>query len=396
MGGRTLVAALLAFGAAVAMAGCFLGFDSNWGAAKRAQRHLAEAGPAVIESPGEAANDAPATRRTWHIRFRPNQTYLTQTVDAPKQLDDLVEDATAVLEPALGLRLEVERLEPWSMESDDDLHAALAALESAERGDGVDLVVGLVGALPHQTDSLHEAGLATLLGKHIVLRAASRSGEYDNIDRTFDQLSVEERAKILRQRKRHRALAIFLHEVGHCLGALHDSDPRSLMGRTYGPKVSEFEPSTLALMHVALEAGDKKAVARGQLQILEGPATNDWLPVERDAEIVALRGFVESAKGASQIPAPSASPPPRVPDESLSDLDVGDRARLSRALQLFQAGAVAPSYQGALPLFARYPKSLVVQDFRCQLATVRWLPRKQLQDECAHVQALRAGADAGR
>jgi hypothetical protein len=69
MGGRTIVAALLVVGAAVATVGCFLGFDSNWGAAKRAQRRLAEAGPAIIESSGETANEVGMTRRTWHVRF---------------------------------------------------------------------------------------------------------------------------------------------------------------------------------------------------------------------------------------------------------------------------------------------------------------------------------------
>jgi Matrixin len=398
VGARSLVASLPFCGVAIAaMAGCFLGYDSNWGAAKRAQRHLAEAGPTIIESRDEPLAAAAPTKRTWHVRFRPNDAYLTQTVDAPKQLADLMDDATAVLEPALGLRLELQSLSPWTMALDDDLHGALDALVSTERADDVDLVVGLVGALPHQTDSLHEAGLANLLGRHIVLRAASRYGEYDNIERTFDQLSADERAKILKQRKRHRALAVFLHELGHCLGALHDSDPKSVMSWKYSPKVSEFGVGALALMRVGLDGGDKKSVARGQLQVLERPTgDSEWIPVERDAEIAALRAFIDPPRSTMPPVAPAARAPASVTEESLAELRAEDRARLSHALSLFQAGAVAAAYQSAMPLFALYPKSLVVQDLRCQLATVRWLPRKELQAECSHADALRAKVDAGR
>jgi predicted Zn-dependent protease len=42
-------------------------------------------------------------------------------------------------------------------------------------------------------------------------------------------LDDEARDRIVRARRRHRAEAVFLHEIGHVLGALHETDPVSLM-----------------------------------------------------------------------------------------------------------------------------------------------------------------------
>jgi hypothetical protein len=388
--GRLLLACVL-FSSATG-GGCFLGYDSRWGQAKQAQRQLAEAGPAATVA-DESPRPAPPTKRVWHVRFRPNQKYLAQTVDAPKQLEDLLADASNILEPMLGLRLEEERIVPWELDSDDDLRAVLGELRTAERADDVDLVVGLVGALPHQTESLHEAGMAALLGKHVVLRAASRGGELDAIDRTFDQLSAEERAAILKQRKRHRALAVFLHEVGHCLGALHETDPRSIMNRTYSPKQAQLDTSTISLMQLALDSGDRVSVARAQLELLRTSTANAWLATERDAQIVSLSAVIDAARTATTVrPAARPAAPPRDP---LPDLSPDDKNHFFRALQLFQHGIVGPAYAEGKPLFAAYPRSIPVQELRCQIATVRWLPKDQLLRECAPIGELRASPDGG-
>ena len=64
-------------------------------------------------------------------------------------MGDLVEDADRVLEASLGLRLEVETTRPWSLDADEHLDIALAALRRDDPGDDVDVdvVVGLIGAL---------------------------------------------------------------------------------------------------------------------------------------------------------------------------------------------------------------------------------------------------------
>jgi hypothetical protein len=47
------------------------------------------------------------------------------------------------------------------------------------------------------------------------------------------------------------------------------------------------------------------------------------------------------------------------------------------------------------PLFEAYPNVYAVQDFRCQLAILQWLPREDQEVECAALKRLSAPPDAG-
>ena len=212
----TVAAALACLFAGAAGIACY---DSRWGETKRAQQHAAAAAtPAAIQGEREELSEhAPdAGAHVLRVRFRPNEAYLTQTVDARKQIADMVDDANRVLEPTLAVTLTVEQIQPWSREIDAP-EPALGAIEAEDPAQDVELVVGMIGALPRQTESLHELGISRVLGKHMVVRAAGRLGERDAIESGFDELSVDDRAQLLRSRKRHRALAVFLHELGHCL-----------------------------------------------------------------------------------------------------------------------------------------------------------------------------------
>jgi hypothetical protein len=202
---------------ALSLPACFLGYDSSWGQAKAAQQRLAAS--STPTSIGVETGDPRhgQAKRTYRIRLRPNAHYLAQTVDAERQLRELVEDANRVLESGLGLELEVETIKPWSFDDDDRLDGALKTLAKDDAGQDVDVVVGLIGALPRPTESLHEVGLAELLGKHIIVRASSRLGEHDAVDRAMPDLDDDARDRVVRARRRHRAEAVFLHEVGHAM-----------------------------------------------------------------------------------------------------------------------------------------------------------------------------------
>jgi hypothetical protein len=384
--GLGLVAGLL-------LAACY---DSRWGEAKRAQQHAAAASKPADIAPADDERMADAGRRTLRIRMRPSERYLAQTVDAPKQIADLVEDANRVLGPTLALALVVDRVQPWTSDVDTP-DAALTALRTEDPGQDVDVVVGMIGALPRQTDSLHELGIATLLGKHVVVRAASRFDEHDAIDRGFSELSDDDRARIAKERKRHRALAVFLHELGHSLGAVHEVDPRSLMHPSYDPKMNGFGGIGIALMRVALDSDDRLVVARGQLALLRGVASSEWVTADRDQEAASLEATLAAAPGPARgrVADPGsqrASDPATDPGAAAAvatgpqapfELKGPDGKRYLDASALFQAGAVAAAYGTAKPLFARYPDVSAVQELRCQMATVRWLERDALRAECA-------------
>jgi hypothetical protein len=392
-----------------AVPACFVGYDSRYFEAKNSQRRVAaqEAPSAIIASP-DAPPPVRAARRALQLRVRPNRRYLAQTVDATKHVADLVADANGVLTPALALSLDVDRVEPWTNETDERLEPALAALAHDDAGSEVDFVLGLIGALPRPTDSLHELGMAELGGKHMVVRAPSRLGEQDAVERGFYELSEDDRRALLRKHERHRVLAVFLHELGHALGALHETDEGSLMRPTYSPKMNGFGGPCIALMRVALDRSDREGVARGQLELLRG-GQGSWIAADRDAQIARLEATLRDASRAkadgnetsvsagarlADGPGPSASraAPPEIKG--------ADRDRFEQALEALRAGRAAMAYQAAKPLFAAYPNVLAVQDLRCQLATIRWLEREQLKAECASYARLSpagdAGADGGR
>ncbi|HTB79098.1 MAG TPA: matrixin family metalloprotease [Polyangiaceae bacterium] len=374
---------------AVTPAACFLGYDSSWGQAKAAQKRLAaQATPGAIAAADDDSHRT-APRRTYRIRLRPDAQYLAQTVDPERQIGDLVEDADRVLEASLGLRLEVETTKPWSFDADEHLDIALAALRRDDPGDDVDVVVGLIGALPRPTESLHEVGYAEVLGKHLVVRAASRLGEHDAVDRALTELSDDERDRVVRARRRHRAEAVFLHELGHVLGALHEGDVTSLMHPAYDEKMKAFGDDAVILMRLALDETDRPSVVRAQLDYLRGAKTSAWGPGERDMAVKHLEAML------APTPAPTPDDSAPVAPVALAgapELQPSDRDRLARATEMFRAGAVPAAYELARPLFTAYPNTFVVQDLRCELATVRWLDKAALLAECAPSTRL---ADAG-
>jgi hypothetical protein len=376
---------------ALSLPACFLGYDSSWGQAKAAQQRLAASSTPASIGVETGEPDHGQAKHTYRIRMRPNAHYLAQTVDAEGQLRELVDDADRVLEPGLGLELEVEAIKPWSFDDDDRLEGAMKALAKDDAGEDVDVVVGLIGALPRPTESLHEVGLAELLGKHVIVRASSRLGEHDAVDRAMPDLDVDARERVVRARRRHRAEAVFLHEIGHALGALHEIDPASVMHPAYDTRMHAFGDNAIVLMRLALDDPDRTAALRAQLDYLRAatPASvAAWAPGERDAEIARLQAATSAAPAAAGTPTASADPTAEGPPELPSD----DRDRFARAMATLRAGNVPGAYEVARPLFTAYPGDYAVQDLRCQLATVRWLDKKAMLDECAPVGRL---ADAG-
>jgi hypothetical protein len=192
---------------------------------------------------------------------------------------------------------------------------------------------------------------------------------------------------VVRSRRQHRATAILLHELGHVLGALHETARDSLMHPTYDLKMDHYGAYSLALMRLALDAKDRASLAKSQLELLSATKEDPWIPGERDAAMARLAAVVAPPQQKPPSPAPPPAEP-AIPPELQGD----DREQYSRALDAFRAGSVAPAYALARPLFDRYPSSRAVQDFRCQLATVRWLAKGALVAECAGVIPL---SDAG-
>lgn len=354
-----------------AVGGCFAGYDSRWGEEKKLQQQRAAQSAPTLRGEGAPADEGkpPSTARKLRVRAYVARAYTTQVIDVPRTLRDLFEDANDVTEPALGVRLELEGIRSWEIAKDDDLKKLLTELRSADAGSDVDWVVGFVGALPRTSLSFHDLGMAETPGRHVVLRAPSSAARHDETERSYSELSEEERARVQKDHRRHRTAAVFLHEVGHTLGSLHERSDKSIMYPEYRPRMTTFGPDATLVMRAVLERRDAKtaeervALLRELGSALRRAPENAFFEEER-------RSFLPEIDRASA----AATPPPEQPKPAAAAPDVPelspeDRATFARARELADKGDAVNAWETSKSLFGLYPDVLAVQDFRCNVAT---------------------------
>lgn len=382
------------------LSGCFF-YDSSWGQAKASQKRVA-----ASRMPGQLGSEPHSTRLrredavsgpVTQLRLRAYATphYAAALVDAEAQLAQTLQDANPELARGLGIRLElVDYRVSASRMADDDLSALLAAIAKEDPAADVDWV--LVLASPRNMVALgpDELGVGEVLGRHLAIRAMSDAAEYDWIQQSFDELSEEEKAKLYAARKRHKSATVLLHEVGHTLGMPHELAEHSLMNPRYDSQSTAFSPLAARLGRRALELratspGSSlfRQSAQAALNVLQSAPEHTWVPdsqadVQRVLERYAQAAFREPAATgrAAAAPAPANS--------STTQLNLADRALLERARQEQAAGHIVEARSLAKALFEAYPRSLQVQELRCQLAMKAQLPMAEEQDECRPLMQL--------
>jgi hypothetical protein len=417
---RSLLPLLTLAAAVTGASGCY---SSQWGEQERAQRRLAaHVAPPTLGARAEPQGgdgDAPHPRaptpaaHVLRMRVYVTPAYATQTLDVARQVRDLVSDANALLAPSVGARIEVESTASWVPPvAEDSLAAVLAALEARDAAEGVDLVAGLIGGMSSASQSFHEVGMAPIHGKHLVVRAAGSLDEHDAVESAFSELHDEERARLRKELKRHRATAVFLHEVGHTLGAMHETEPRSVMHFEYARGMAGFSREGAAIMRIALahrspsmRAGhpdDERAWATELRAYLDGVPPRVWAAADHeemrariDAALAAPPpGAADDAPApvASLAPiAPPAQPAPVVSPPAVPGLRAADAGVFDRAVAARRGGAIEEAWKIARPLFAAYPAVYEVQDLRCSLAMKRPLGWTETRAECDALMRLSAG-----
>lgn len=355
-----------------ACAGCFAGYDSRWGEEKKLQRQRAAQSAPTLR--GETAPDdegkPPSTARKLRVRAYVARAYTTQVADVPRTLRDLFEDANDVTEPALGVRLELEGIRTWELAKDDDLKKLLAELRAVDAGTDVDWVVGLVGALPRASLSFHDLGIAQTPGRHIVLRAPSSAARHDDTERSYSELSEDERRRVQRDLRRHRAAAVFLHELGHTLGSLHERSDRSIMYPEYRSRMTAFGPDATSVMRTVLDRREVKTVDDQTALFRELGAAIRRVPdgVFFEEERRQILPEIDRLASAAAPPAPRPAKPQPAAAPEPPELSSADRATFAHAFERAEAGDHVTAWETAKPLFGLYPDVLTVQDFRCNLA----------------------------
>ena len=126
--------------------GCF--YDSSWGSAKRAQTsNAAYAAPSQLSTDDEAHHATHA--KTYRLRAYVTERYAAQEIGWDRHVRDILDGASEVLAPAIGVRIEVDRA--IASGSDASLPAVLEALHAKDDGQGADFVAAFVGGIPQLT-----------------------------------------------------------------------------------------------------------------------------------------------------------------------------------------------------------------------------------------------------
>lgn len=324
-------AALFAL-ATVASAGCY---DSQWGQQKAAQqRNAAISAPAALRTE-ERTEHAPARVQKLRVRALVTRSFTAHVVDAPRHLRDLFDDVNRVTERDLSMHLELVETRTWDLANEDDIDKSFDALRTADDGDGVDWVAGFVGALPRASRSFHEVGKGALVGKHVVVRAPSSAERHDNIEKSFDELPEEQRRELEKRLRRHRAAAVFLHEIGHTLGCVHERSAQSIMFPDYNGKMSGFGESANDVMRAALakRGASEAAMATDIVAALKRAPDGVFVEAERDRLLSRLESMSPSASAKGRRGAADDTPaaPREVAVPDTPELAGADRERFVEA-----------------------------------------------------------------
>jgi tetratricopeptide (TPR) repeat protein len=230
---------------AVGLAGC-----PDKAQIRHDRRWLAELTPAPL-GVDQPHDGEPEVAR---IRVYADQDFRAQHVHWRQEIGEQLDDANQFLTPALGIRLEAVEIAPWEVRTAGrELGDVLADLEQLDPGADVPWVVGLVSSVPMVAANFEQLGIARVLGRHIVLRGFADLAEHRAFDQALPTLDGAQRDALYEGRRKHKLTVLFVHELGHTLGAAHETDPSWIMNAGYQVSMATLSDRSRQLMRVALE-----------------------------------------------------------------------------------------------------------------------------------------------
>ncbi len=371
----------------VQMVGCFY-YDSTWGQKQAEEKRAAERlKPATLEHRA-APHDG---MRIARVRAHATRAYAAETFDWEGSFRALLRDASAVLEPALGIALEDGGTSLWQPSGDEaSLGPMLDELSDEDEGRDAEWVVGFVQSTPKLVTDYHVLGMGRPFSKYLVLRASNDPAEHDFIGREFDGMSEAQKEQLYSDRKHHRMVTVFLHEIGHTLGALHRVGVTTIMSPAYDPHASGFDAPTLELLRITVPLrfeGPSSRTSYAELRTYLSNHPDGWAADERQALLHSLAPAEESASAPPAVAVSARPPPPMVP-RGLDALTPDERSLYDKAL------AVEPSDSStawllAGPLFEAHPDVVPVQVLRCRLAHERRFYPAVIAAHCSRLDALK-------
>lgn len=329
--------------------------------AQAAQAQIGNWKPAVVRQADAAREFAPvevrlaaresgAGEQVVKLRIWAARDYRNQTLHWQERVRRMVARANAAFQAWPRVRFEIAELRSWDIDSDGvRFETLLAQLESMDKGEDVDLTVGLAAADPTTAPSIHQLGMARLAGRHMILRNQNDLKENEAIQSAMDLLLPSTRDQLFIERKAHKELVVFLHEWAHTAGALHVDDPADLMNERYDHHQAKLEGWNVAIVDLYLKKrGGPKGEWREELRRLaERAPASAWLAGDQ-RDLIATLG-----------------PPKGKPAEnSLSSENV---AAFNQAVALHGAGQFTKALIALRPLQVERPDDPRVQALWCEL-----------------------------
>jgi hypothetical protein len=258
-----------------------------------------------------------------------------------------------------GVRFEVVEVREWERESSEkSMETLIDELARRDPGQEVDVVVGLVSAMPVFPAALDAIGMARFHSKHMVLRSLHDLAEYNYMAGAFDALTPRERDVIMSARKVHKEEVLFLHEWGHMLGLIHTKRFASVMHPGYDTQQTGFGDVESRMIEISLKhrLSDPEGGVRAAIDEIRG-----FVVDHRDPDWDAADRWTPAwMKTAPDAPRPGA-PPDR-------PLEVKDRPTFAEAVELERAGSFDKAWNKIAMLERRYPRNPEVRMLTCQLA----------------------------
>lgn len=329
------------------------------------------------------ATTAHAEPRTLRLRIYADSDYRSTVLHWQRGIRGQIVRVNHVLEAVFNVRFELEALRPWpASHAGAALDAIVTELEALDPAREVDFVVGLATPFRGVATSVHQIGWSHLLARHFVLRGMDDEQESLALDREFNLLDNKERQRIYSDRKDHKETVVFLHELGHALGALHEEGPAAIMNPGYDASRAAFTPFEKELLTFVLQRrldspGEQYPESEGLLALLQRAPADEGSDKERAALLVFAQQrapYAAATHGATtRLPqAPSATGPAPEPSALARptvrlDLPAADVATYNHVAEALTARKLEEAWTLLQPLARKYPTNMPVTSLACAL-----------------------------
>jgi hypothetical protein len=322
--------------------------------AARRSADLGKAMPADLEPGTHHEGDVKVAK----VRVLADADFRAQTPKWQAHITDEIDYANSLLTPMLGVRLEVAEIRAWDHQAPDaPLRETLAAAAEAAPGDDVSWVIAFTTPPATPTNAFDELGMTEPFGRYVVVRGYDDQGQRATFAKMFADVPVKDAGDVLDARRRHKQTCVLLHQLGHSLGAIHETDPSWIMHATYEAQQSTISDRNRELMQLALderlkikELRSAPALAALLLAAIEKSEWGGWVAAEKDDEVNALRAVVDAAKKGETAP----------------DVPAAVYDQYQHALRLAQQGRHKDALSELEPLIAAYPGNAQIRLLACK------------------------------